>query len=546
MNKLLSRLMVRKKLSNYLYLLVFIVSIAFSCLLKISFIDAKELWLDESYSAYIISLPFLELIRHIIGDVHPPIYYIFLKYWSLIVGDSPNNLRFLSVMYSITQTIVFYFLIKRILRDKWIVMLCFLQIQFSPILFYYSVEVRPYILAILLVTISLYFYIGMIEEPRLHKSYILFSIFAAFSFYTHYFTIFILLAFFIHYLFVTNFQFRNRQLIISIIIFLLLIGPWVPVVIHQRSLKASMANTIENARKTPTTLNYGSIPKPPSTSKYFTKIYRFISINTFKIYDYNRGGNFTESFNIVLRLVVSISFLIAIFKKNKFASLVVIIFCFYTFLSFIFMPKVFVPRYYLGLALFCIIGFGIALQQMKHIFLGHYLILVIGFLALVGNVEGTIHRVNRFYCKPYTYTVQMLKNEYRPCDIIVFNSLIHQVPFDYYAKQLNFSALETGFPINIYNWWKSEEIKGWSGPVVKRTELDSFVIGLASNPYIKRIWLLIEEKPPYDPRKELLKKMSEIFNYTKTFELEQCKDAIDRKPFYIYLFTKKPKESPIQ
>lgn len=76
-----------------------------------------------------------------------------------------------------------------------------------------------------------------------------------------------------------------------------------------------MANTIENARKTPTTLNYGSIPKLPSTSKYFTKIYRFISINTFKIYDYNRGGNFTESFNIVLRLVVSISFLIAIFKK---------------------------------------------------------------------------------------------------------------------------------------------------------------------------------------------------------------------------------------
>ena len=65
-------------------------------------------WLDELYSVTAASENIKSLHSILIGDVHPPLYQIFLKLWILIFGDSELSTRSLSLLFAISASAYIY------------------------------------------------------------------------------------------------------------------------------------------------------------------------------------------------------------------------------------------------------------------------------------------------------------------------------------------------------------------------------------------------------------------------------------------------------
>jgi hypothetical protein len=62
-------------------------------------ISDRYLWFDESFSWGIIQFPVEELLHRVALDVHPPLYYLLLKWWTGVWGMSVVALRSLSVLW---------------------------------------------------------------------------------------------------------------------------------------------------------------------------------------------------------------------------------------------------------------------------------------------------------------------------------------------------------------------------------------------------------------------------------------------------------------
>jgi len=68
--------------------------------LRLFRLDAAPLWLDEMITARWIEQPWLETLRIVTADNHPPAYVIVLKLWATVAGHSEWALRFPSVVFS--------------------------------------------------------------------------------------------------------------------------------------------------------------------------------------------------------------------------------------------------------------------------------------------------------------------------------------------------------------------------------------------------------------------------------------------------------------
>jgi len=65
--------------------------------LRTYLLGATNLWWDEAYSVWLARRPLTELLRTTAFDVHPPLYYVLLRGWMELAGDSEFSLRYLSV-----------------------------------------------------------------------------------------------------------------------------------------------------------------------------------------------------------------------------------------------------------------------------------------------------------------------------------------------------------------------------------------------------------------------------------------------------------------
>ena len=59
-------------------------------------IDAQSLWYDEGNSARIAERSVALIIAGAAGDIHPPLYYLLLKFWRALFGSGEAALRSLS------------------------------------------------------------------------------------------------------------------------------------------------------------------------------------------------------------------------------------------------------------------------------------------------------------------------------------------------------------------------------------------------------------------------------------------------------------------
>jgi mannosyltransferase len=91
-------------------LLFFILILA--CFLRCDRLSLPPLSGDEAFSWRLTTYSIPELLRHTAGDAHPPLYYLILKIWTILFGDSLFALRSLSVLFYLASIIVVYALCR--------------------------------------------------------------------------------------------------------------------------------------------------------------------------------------------------------------------------------------------------------------------------------------------------------------------------------------------------------------------------------------------------------------------------------------------------
>ena len=147
--------------------------------LRTLFIMKPDCWFDCSFSVLITQKPLDYILSGV--DVHPPLYYIILKIWYYIFGNSIMAGRLLSVAISVIFLFTLYYITKRLYGEKiGIITLVLASVATTYII--YSIEIRMYMLVCLLILLTYYFFVT--------QRYRLFTIFFVLSIYTHYYSAF--------------------------------------------------------------------------------------------------------------------------------------------------------------------------------------------------------------------------------------------------------------------------------------------------------------------------------------------------------------------
>ena len=203
----------------------------------------------------------LNFKRNIIHEGHPPLYYIFVKGWSLLFGFNELGLRSFSIFTSIITLAVFRKIISLTSKNTNYIIL----LATSPLFIYFSLEARSYSLYLLLSTLCVYFFLKILRS-NLNNIYnlIYFSIYSTLLLYTHYYGLFVIsslsVVLLIYLLIRKEFK-RTIILFIPIILF----TPWISIINQQTSShKVHWTD--------------GSLSMPNSIYQYFSNSIKLISI----------------------------------------------------------------------------------------------------------------------------------------------------------------------------------------------------------------------------------------------------------------------------
>lgn len=91
--------------------LVYLIAIAFGFFFRIHQIDSRSFWLDEAYSWTMATrFTFSEILERTAGDFHPPAYFLALKCWIIVFGQSEAAQRALSVVFDLLTMPLLYLL----------------------------------------------------------------------------------------------------------------------------------------------------------------------------------------------------------------------------------------------------------------------------------------------------------------------------------------------------------------------------------------------------------------------------------------------------
>lgn len=145
-------------------------AIVLTVVLRLLYIDS-DLWYDEACSWFsaVQSFPFGIMDNLLNLDMqHTPLYFFLLHFWIKVFGDSEVAIRALSIIFGILTIPVVYLVSSKITNKTNSVIACLIA-AVSPLLVFFSAEVRMYPLAVFLVMLSLNFLVDF-EQKNDKKS----------------------------------------------------------------------------------------------------------------------------------------------------------------------------------------------------------------------------------------------------------------------------------------------------------------------------------------------------------------------------------------
>lgn len=178
-----------KKNRNMVNLLIITI---IACCLRLFMLGSQSLWMDE---AVIYSQTKADSLSDVYSTVMSreghigPFYHILNYLFSLLFGYTEWALRMPSAIYG-TISVIFVYKIAEALMNKNVALFSSILMAFSPVHVWYSQEARMYSLWIMLILVTTFLFIKILEKRRLWL-WILFTMFASLSIWTFLNSIFI-------------------------------------------------------------------------------------------------------------------------------------------------------------------------------------------------------------------------------------------------------------------------------------------------------------------------------------------------------------------
>jgi 4-amino-4-deoxy-L-arabinose transferase-like glycosyltransferase len=207
----------------------------FATVARFATITKASIWHDEGFTMMLIARNPAEIWFGSGRDVHPPLFYELLHYWTELFGRSELAGRSMSAVAGLATIYVCYMLVKRYFsRQAATIVLLLLAV--APFLIRYSQEARMYGLLGLFTIGGTYALLRYLEKRNSDYWLIVYALLMAAGLYTHYFTALVIAA---HWLYVMtlevpwrwrfqkSFWLSWRWLITNIGIVLLWL-PWIP------------------------------------------------------------------------------------------------------------------------------------------------------------------------------------------------------------------------------------------------------------------------------------------------------------------------------
>ena len=199
-------------------------------------LSLDSLWFDEVFSVRTAALCLRDIVSLTAHDVHPPLYYLLLHFWTKLFGETESAVRMLSVAFSVLSVFVIFRLALELFNRR-IAFFAALLTTLSPLQVFYAQETRMYAQLTCLSTISVYFFLRWLKDGA-RVSSALYIISTTMLLYTHLYAVFIVMAqvlYFAFLFFLARETFQKhlggwlRMNFITILLFL----PWMMIAFQQ-------------------------------------------------------------------------------------------------------------------------------------------------------------------------------------------------------------------------------------------------------------------------------------------------------------------------
>jgi hypothetical protein len=148
-------------------------------------IEVQSYWNDEGNSRVLASRDVPTILRNAAADVHPPGYYLLLKFWRDATGETEFALRGLSALQGIVLVAVLFRLGKEWF-GFWAGLIAALFGAANPFLVYYAQEARMYS-QLALCSAASFWLLGRLEKQRENWALVIgYVLVTALGLYTHY------------------------------------------------------------------------------------------------------------------------------------------------------------------------------------------------------------------------------------------------------------------------------------------------------------------------------------------------------------------------
>lgn len=382
----------------------------------------QSLWLDEGINAiFAQKLTYKDLIfKYPLGDFHPPLYHLVLKFITSIVGNSEIALRVPSVIFGVLTIVVTYLIAKK-LYDVKTALTAAILIATSPLHVYYSQEARMYMMAAFFSTLSLYFFVCALKESKL-LHWIGFITATTIVLYTDYMPYFLIPSYLI-YVIIFRKKLRKNTLnafLPALLLIALLISPWLLIIPGQ------LNTGISAAQASPAWAQVVGGSTPKDLALVFVK---------FAIGRISNDNNFLY-FLTVMPIIVYIFILILLSLMRLSAKRAVLYFQFLTPIFVAFTFSFVIPIFSYFRFIFALPAFYIILASaIANLSWTVPTRIMLGVMLFVNIVSTTIYFINpKFQREDWKSATKYVQEAKSNTSIVLFESNFTMSPFDYYNR----------------------------------------------------------------------------------------------------------------
>ncbi len=215
----------------------------------------NNFWGDAAFTANLVVNTVPDIIKITAADVHPPLYYLFVKAGYVLFGNQGWIFHFVSL---IPLGIIIIFTLTSIWenmgKETAFILLTFIGL--SPNAVKFNIEVRMYSWAALFILLTFYYLYRILSEEK-WRYYVFFCLFSLAAAYTHYYCLLAVSFFYVFLFFVALYKKRlsiKKVLTISICI-LVMYFPWL-IILLEAMLKRVGNYWIKNIPTLKSSLGY--------------------------------------------------------------------------------------------------------------------------------------------------------------------------------------------------------------------------------------------------------------------------------------------------